>query len=73
MSVDRFQNPFLFGELSFLQFRVDEIPVDGYLEATSAGRNQLQIANLLLVGRQQLARQTDGVRLVVSNRTVLEL
>ena len=73
MSVDGFQNPFLFGELSFLQFRIDEIPVDGYLEATSAGRNQLQIANLLLVGAQQLARQTDGVRLVVSNRTILEL
>jgi len=50
MSVDGLKNPFLFGEFSFFQLGIDEVPIDGYLEATSARRNQLQIANLLFVG-----------------------
>ena len=73
MGSDGFQNPFLFGEFPSLQLRVNEIPVNGHLEATFAGRNQFQVADLLLVSRQQLARQTDGLRLIVSNRTILDL
>jgi hypothetical protein len=73
MGSDCFQNPFFLGELSGLQLGIDEVPVDGYLEATATRRNQLQFANFLLVSRQKLARQTDGLRLIVSNRTILEL
>ena len=50
MSVDGFKNPFLFREFSFFQLGIDKVPIDGYLETTSARRNQLQIANLLFVG-----------------------
>ena len=70
---DRVQHPLFFGELTRLELGIDQIPVDRNFEATSARRNQLQIAYLLLVGGQQLARQTDGLRFIVSNRTILEL
>jgi hypothetical protein len=73
MGRHRIQDPLFLGELSGLKLGVDKVPVDRYLEATPARWNQLQIVYLLLVGRQQLARQTDGLRFVVSNRTILEL
>jgi hypothetical protein len=72
MGPDGLQDPFLLWELPGLQLRIDEIPVDRQLEATPARRNQFQIADLLLESRQQLARQTDGLRLIVSNRTVFQ-
>jgi hypothetical protein len=70
---DGIDHPFLFGELSRLEFRVDQLAVGGQLEASPASRDELQIADLLLVRREQLARQTDGLRLVVSHRTILQL
>src|SRR6266446_2328640 len=73
MGRHRIQDPLFLRELSGLELGVDKVPVDRYLEATPARRNQLQIVYLLFVGRQQLARQTDGLRFVVSNRTILEL
>ena len=69
----RFQNPFLLRELSGFQLGINQVAIDRDLEATPARRNQFQIANLLLVRGQQLARQTDGLRLIVSNRTILKL
>ena len=57
-------------ELAGIQFRVQQLAIDGQLEATAAGWNQLQILDLLLEGGQQLGRQTDGLGLVVSHRTV---
>ena len=42
------------------------------LETTALRRHQLQVADLLFEGREQLARQTDGLRLVASHRAVFE-
>ena len=69
----RVQHPLLVGEPTALQFGVDQLAVDGQLEAAAAAGDQLQVADLLLVRVQQLARQTEGLRLVVSHRTVFQL
>ena len=70
---DRVEYPLLIGELTRLEFRVNQVPVDGQLKTSAAGRDQLQVADLLLVGGQELARQTEGFGLIVSDRTVLQL
>jgi hypothetical protein len=59
-------------ELASLQLRIDEVAIDGELEAAAGGGDQLQRLDLLLVRGQELGRQTDGLRLVVSHRAVLE-
>src|SRR4051794_12655864 len=69
----RIEHPLIFGKLARFQLRVDQLVIDGDLEAASAGRNELETLNLLLVRTQQLARQTDGLRLVVSHRAILQL
>ena len=63
----------LVGELAGLELRVHQLPVEGELEAPAAGRDQLQLVDLLLELGQQLGRQTDGFRLIVSDRTILQL
>ena len=60
------------GEFACCQLGVDQLSIDGQFEATSACRDQLQVADLLLVRREQLARQTDGLWLIVSHRAVFE-
>jgi hypothetical protein len=60
------------GELAGLELGVEELTVDGQLEAPAARGDQLQLADLLLETVEQLARQTDGLRLVVSHRTVTQ-
>ena len=42
------------------------------LEGAAPGGDQFQILDLLLVGAEELLRQTDGLGFVVSHRTVLE-
>ena len=69
----RVQDPLFLGKLTRLELGIDQIPVDRNLKAPPARRNQLQIDYLLLVGGQQFARQTDGLRFIVSNRTILQL
>ena len=54
-----------------LQFRVNDLPIDGDLEGSAARRHQLKRANVLLE-LQEFLRQTDGVRLVVSSGAVLD-
>jgi hypothetical protein len=68
-----FDGPLLFRKLARLELGVNQLAVDTQLEAAAAQRNQLQLANLLLIRGQELARQTDGLRLIISHRTVLEL
>jgi hypothetical protein len=63
----------LIGEFAGLELRVDQLAVDGELEATTAGWDEFEALDLLLVGRQKLARQTDGLWLVVSHRAVFQL
>jgi hypothetical protein len=70
---DCVHNPLLVRELFGFQLGVDQVTVDGHFEAASAGREQLEVLDLLLVRVQQLARQTDGLRLVVSHRAVAQL
>src|SRR4051812_4189520 len=69
---DGLDHRLLVGELAGLQLRVDQFAVGAQLEAATARGNQLEILNLLLVSGEQFGRQTDGLRLVVSHRAVLE-
>jgi hypothetical protein len=62
----------LVGELAGLQLRVEQLAVDAQLETAAARGNQLQVLDLLFVGREQFGRQTDGLRLIVSHRTIFE-
>jgi hypothetical protein len=55
------------GELPRLQLRIDQITIEGNLEAPPAGGDELELLDLLLVSREQIGRQTDGFRLVVSD------
>src|SRR5580765_3338041 len=68
----RLDGPLFIGELAGFQLRVDQIAVERKLEATAATGDQLQILDFLLVGGQQLGRQTDGLRFVISHRAVFQ-
>jgi hypothetical protein len=68
----RIKHPFLFRKLAGFELGIDELAVDGNLEASASGGDQLEVLDLLLVGREKLARQTDGLRFVISHRTVFE-
>ena len=69
---DSLHGPLFIREFARLELGVDQVAVDTQFESPATRRNQLQLANLLLVRRQQLARQTDGLRLIISHRAVLE-
>ena len=71
-STDGFHSPLFVGELTRLELGVNEVAVDAELKAATARWDELQCTDLLLVSGQEPARQTDGLRLVVSHRTVLE-
>ena len=60
-------------ELAGLQLRVDQLPVEGQLKAAALAGEELELVDLLLVGGEQLGRQTDGLGLVVSHCAVLQL
>jgi hypothetical protein len=62
----------LVGELPGFELRVEQVAVHLQLEAAALRRDERQFLDLLLVLRQQLGRQTDGLRLVVSHRAVSE-
>ena len=66
------QDRFLLGKLARLQFGIEQAPVGDQLEAAAAGRDQFQALDALFESGQQLARQTDGLRFVVSHRAVLQ-
>lgn len=53
-----------------LQFRVQQLPVDGDFEATAVGRRQFDLLDYVLVFLEQLFRQTHGPAGVVSDRAV---
>jgi hypothetical protein len=57
-------------KLAGFQLGIDQVAVDAQLEASASRGDELELFDLLLVGGQQLARQTDGLRLVVSHRAV---
>jgi hypothetical protein len=70
MGLDRVEHPLLVRELARLQFGVHQIAVQRQLETAAAGRDQLQLANILLERRQQFGRQTDGLGFISSSGTV---
>ena len=69
---NRVEHHLLVRELAGLQLRVEQFAVDGQLETAAAAGNQFQVLDPLLVLGQELARQTDGFRLVASHRAILE-
>lgn len=58
-------------ESAGLQFRVDQFVVDTNLELSAAGGNQGEACDVLFEF-EQLLRQTDGLRFVVSNTAVFD-
>ncbi len=74
LSVANFRNQGVFiWKLAGLQFRVDHFAIDGQLEAATAGRLQFHARDFLFVATENLFRQTDGSRLVVSSRAVAQV
>jgi hypothetical protein len=69
---DELEHLLFVGEFPGFELRVDEVPVERQLEAAATAGDQLQLVDFLLVRGQQLGRQTDGLRLVVSHRAVFE-
>lgn len=63
----------LLGEFARLELRIHQITVDRELETTAARRNQFERCDFLFIGFEQPARQTDGLRLVVSHRAITKL
>lgn len=61
------------GELTGFQFRVNQLAVDHDFKATSIRGLQFKRLNLLLVGSENLGRQTDGRGFVVSSRAVSQM
>jgi hypothetical protein len=72
VGADDVQHPLFLGKLLGLELGVNQIPIEGDFKAPATRGNQLEAADLLLVRRKQLARQTDGLRLVVSHRAIHE-
>jgi hypothetical protein len=68
-----FDGPLLVGEFARLELGIYQIPIEQQLEGTTAGRDEYQFLDLLLVSGQQLGRQTDGLRFIVSHGAILEL
>ena len=72
-TADGVEDPLLVGELARAQLGVNQGPIRLQLEAAALRRDQLEVVDLLFVFLEQLARQTDGLRLVVSHGTIRQL
>jgi hypothetical protein len=57
--------------LAGLFFRIDFLAIDADLEHAAAHWNQCELADVLFE-LQQLVRQTDGARFVVSNAAIFD-
>jgi len=66
----RVEHPGVVREFAGLELGVDQVAVQRDLEGSAARWHEGHFLDLLLELGQQLARQTDGLRLVVSHRTV---
>jgi hypothetical protein len=71
--LERIQNLLLVGEFVGVQFGIDQIPIDGQLEAAALAGDQSQPLDSLFERGEDFARQTDGIWLVVSHRAVFKL
>jgi hypothetical protein len=70
---DDAQHAAFVGEFAGLQLGVDQLAIERDLKAAAAGGEELQTLDLLFIFRQDLACQTDSLRLVASNRAVTQL
>ncbi len=59
-------------KLAGLQLRIDQLTVHGQLKTSATTRDELEVGDLLFEFFEQLLRQTDGLRFVVSHRAVFE-
>ena len=69
---NRRDNRRFIGELAGLELRVNQLTIHGQLETSATTRDELEVGDLLFVFSEQLLRQTDGLRLIVSHRAVFE-
>jgi hypothetical protein len=60
----------LVGKLARVELGIEQLVADGQLEASAARGDQFKGFDLLFVFTQQLARQTDGLGLIVSHGAV---
>ena len=69
---DCFSQLVFVGERARLELGIEQLASHCQLEAASPGGNHYETTDGALVPRQELGRQTDGLRLIVSKRTVFE-
>jgi hypothetical protein len=69
---DHVDDPFFIGKLARFELGIDQIAIQGYFKTPASGWDQLEVLNFLLVGGEKLARQTDGLRLIISHAAILE-
>ena len=60
-------------KLAGLELGIHQLVIDRQLKTPAAGRLQLQALQALLVLAEDLGRQPDGLRLVVSSRTITQM
>ncbi len=70
MGTNGIQYPLLVRELAGFELGINLVTVEADLKASPIRWDELQLTNLLLVNSQELARQTDGLRFVISSSTV---
>jgi hypothetical protein len=68
----QFRNRLLVGKLLRLEFGVHEVAVERYFKAAPTRGDKREVLDLLLELRQEIGRQTDGLRFVVSHRAVFD-
>ena len=61
------------GKLAGLKFGIHQLVVDRQFKTPAAGRLQLHALKTLFVLAENLGRQTDGLRLVVSSRAITQM
>jgi len=69
---DGVQHPLFIGKLTGVELGIHQVPIQGQLKTTARGRDEFEIADLLFVSGQQLARQTDGLRFIISHGTIFQ-
>ncbi len=72
MILDHLENIRFVGKLAQFQFGVNQLIVQLDFEAATSGRDELHFLDFLFEAVQYLARQTDSLRLIVSNRAIFE-
>lgn len=72
MILDHLENIRFVRKLAQFQFGVNQLIVQLDFEAATSGGDELQFLDFLFEAFQYLARQTDSLRLIVSNRAIFE-